>query len=260
MVQLSTLIIDDVLDRSPLRNNRPSVFAKRGLEEAISIGTAISSEGLSLIARSFSVNSGLKNGLPIIKLMTETMSNVYMGQILDLRMEGDTSVAESHYLEMISRTTACFIQAPLVSGAMLWDASDEVIRTIKNVGYSLGMAYQIRDDVIDVIGDPECMGKPVGGDLRQCKMRLPTIQALFELSGAKKEWFNGLLRKRRISGEALDEAINTILETNSIQYCITKTKEYCEQALDSINHLPRELANFKRQIGDVANIISNFDN
>ena len=259
MIQLSTLVIDDILDESPLRNNKPSIFAQHGTKECLSIGTIMSSLGFRLIAEGLEENRNLKNNTAVIQLFSRTHADIYIGQYFDLRFEGDISVSENQYFDMISKTTACFIQAPLVAGAMLWDACLEITNTLEKAGLSLGMAYQIRDDVIDVIGDSECTGKPIGGDLRRRKMRLPLIQALRELSGRKERKLVDVLRETSLSDGALSEALSLISESGSIDYCISKTKEYCERAADTINMLSEDLAPLKAHFCVVANWISSFE-
>ena len=259
MIQLSTLVIDDILDESPLRNNKPSIFAKEGTKASLSIGTIMSSLGFRLIAEGLEKNHSLKNNIAVIQLFSQTHADIYIGQYLDLRFEGDISVSENQYFDMISKTTACFIQAPLVAGAMLWDACLEITNTLEKAGLSLGMAYQIRDDVIDIIGDSECTGKPIGGDVRRRKMRLPLIRALRELSGRTRRKLAKSLRTTSLSDGALSEALGLINESGSIDYCISKTQEYCEQATDTINMLSEDLAPLKAHFCVVANWISSFE-
>ncbi|MDP2643853.1 MAG: polyprenyl synthetase family protein [Desulfobacterales bacterium] len=151
------------------------------------------------------------------------------------------------------------MQSPLVAGAMLWDASPEIIKTLDRTGYYLGIAYQVRDDVIDVIGDSEFTGKPIGVDVRRRKMRLPLIQALQELSGRKRRKLEDLLRATSLSDEALSEALCLIKESGSIEYCISKTKEYCERAADAMNILSEDIASLKVHLYVVANWIASFE-
>jgi len=259
MIQLSTLVIDDILDESPLRNNKPSIVAKEGTKASLSIGTIMSSLGFRLIAEGLEKNHSLKNNIAVIQLFSQTHADIYVGQFLDLCFEGDIAVSEDQYFDMISRTTACFIQAPLVAGAMLWDACPEIIKTLEKAGLSLGMAYQIRDDVIDVIGDSECTGKPIGGDLRRRKMRLPLIQALRELSGKKRQKLADILGATSLSDGALSEVLDLIKESGSIDYCISKTQEYCERATATINNLSEDLVLLKTHFCVVANWISSFE-
>lgn len=259
MIQISTLVIDDVLDQSPLRNNSPSVFARCGAGEAISAGTMMASEGFALIADGLCKNAKLRNGLHIMRLLSQTHSSIYLGQFLDMAFEGNTSVTEDRYLDMIRNTTACFIQAPLVIGAMLWNASATIIKALEGAGIALGMAYQIRDDVIDVIGDSECTGKPVGGDIRRSKMRLPVIRALGELQGKDRNSLKHLLSGKDLSDEAVQEALALTQKTDSVDYCISATKRYCQEARQFIRQLPNDLVVLKDQLDSIVELISSFE-
>jgi len=259
MIQLSTLVIDDILDESPLRNNEPSIVAEHGWKACLSIGTIMYSLGFCLISEGIWKNHDVINGIAVVNLFSRTHADIYVGQFLDLRFEGDVTVSEDQYLDMISRTTARFIQSPLVVGAMLWDARPEAIKILERAGLSLGMAYQIRDDVIDVIGDSECTGKPVGGDIRRRKMRLPLIQALRELRNNEHRKLLDLLKNASLSDEASSEAIGLITESGSIDYCISKAKEYCKKATETINLLPEEFADLKNHFCVVAGWISSFE-
>lgn len=259
MVQLSTLVIDDIIDQSPLRNNRPSIFAEQGYGESISIGTILFTQGLSLIADGLLRNEVFKNCLSIIRVLCDTHATIYFGQILDYRLEGCISTNEHDYLDMISKTTACFIQAPLVMGAMLWDAPQENIKHLKVIGYALGMAYQIRDDVIDIIGDSECTGKPIAGDIRRCKMRLPVIRALIELGQADRNHLENLLSISDLPDNSVREAIDLVMKTDAINYCISRTQQFCDQARDFIHYLPENVKELKIQLDFIADLISTFN-
>jgi len=259
MLKQSALNIDDILDMSSLRNNQTTSYARYGTNKSITIGTIMSSLGFRLIANGLEKNKILQNKIEVIQLFLRTYTDIYIGQFLDLQYEGDETVTEEQYFDMISKTTAYFIQAPLVAGAMLWDADSEIIKILEYAGQFLGMAYQIRDDVIDVIGDSECSGKPVGGDVRHCKMRLPVVQALQELAGEKKQKLIDILKTKNLSDESVNEAIGLINETNAIEYCISKTKEYCDQAINAMGKLSEDFESMKIHFNVVANMISSFE-
>ncbi|MCZ6688093.1 MAG: polyprenyl synthetase family protein [Planctomycetota bacterium] len=260
LLQLSTLVIDDILDESDLRNNKPSIFARRGAKETLSIGSIMFAIGFSLIAEGLNENTRLKNPLGIVDLFARTHARIYDGQILDMRLEGDPVASENQYLGMITRTTACFVQASLVSGAMLWDAPPGIIRNLEKIGAALGMACQIRDDVIDVVGDSICTGKPVGGDMRRGKMRLPVIRALSVLPPEKRTLLESLLRQKGLPDQQLEDALALLAGTDCIDYCIRKTKEYCGQVNRHVSLLPDDLGTLKMQLGTISDLISSFEN
>ena len=259
LIQISTLVVDDILDESPLRNNEPSVFARRGPKESLAIGAIMSSLGLSLIAKQFAQDAGLKNSHSVLNLLACTHARIYEGQILDMRFEGHTDISEVQYFDMIYKTTACFIQASLVVGAQLWNAPADIINALEDIGRAIGMAYQIRDDVIDVIGDSECTGKPVGGDIRRSKMRLPVIRALSKLQGEDRGSLKHLLSGKGLSDEAVRKAHALTQKTDSVDYCISVTKQYCEEARQFIKQLPNDLVVLRDQLDSIAKLISSFE-
>jgi len=259
LIQLSTLIIDDVLDESPLRNNRPSVCSLHGAKQAFSAGTVMSSFGFSIIAEALDQLTGLKNKNAVIGLLAQTHADIYIGQYTDLNFERDITISENQYLEMISKTTASFIQAPLVIGAMLWDAAPNILAVLEQAGYSLGMAYQLRDDVLDIIGDSECTGKPVAGDIRQRKMRLPVIHALQWSSQQKNTRLSELLQlKRTLHDSELRDTLHILHCAGSIEYSINKIRNYCKQAGDSLRMLSNEFESLGSHLHVIAGMISSF--
>lgn len=259
MIQLSTLILDDILDESYLRNNEPSLISEYGLKTGLSIGTIMSSLGFCMISEGINNNEEIKNGINLVRLFSQTHAEIYVGQYLDLLFEGDLTVSEEQYLDMITKTTGGFIQSSLVAGAMLWDATSEVIKKLERAGLFLGLAYQIRDDVIDIIGDSDYTGKPEGGDILRRKMRLPLIQGLRKSSDNRLHNLLGILNKTSLSDEDTSEIISLIVESGSIDYCISKVKEYCEKAIGAIEMLSEDFEDLKKHFCVVTGWISSFE-
>ena len=259
LVQISTLVIDDVLDNSSLRNGELSVCKKWGMKQAITLGTIMSSTGLNLVAEGLVRNHVLKNRLDVLQLLEQTHSEIYVGQFIDLEFEGNIDMSEQQYIEMISKTTACFIQAPLVAGAMLWDAPPVLISQLKRIGYNLGMAYQIRDDVIDLLGDTELTGKPKAIDVYDRKMRLPMIQALRCIDSVSRSRLLELLEsKENLTTKEVEEVLDLFKQAGSIKYSINKTKEYCLKADELVDTLDSEFDIMKNHLHGVSKLISYF--
>lgn len=261
LIQISTLVIDDVLDRSPMRNGCPSVYKQWGAELAISSGTLIGCLGLSLISNTLKVNRDLRNGLSVIRCLTDAHAEIYTGQFRDIEFEADIKVSEEKYFETIRKTTASFIGAPLVIGAMLWNAPKDVISTLEEVGLKLGMAYQLRDDVIDIIGDPECTGKPKAIDIQDRKMRLPVIHAITHLKSKNRERLLKLFEARvNLTESEVEEIINLLECAGSIEYTVNKTKEYCSEAYAMTKMLGQRTEVLTEQLRAVSGLISSFGN
>lgn len=260
LVQISTLVIDDVLDESPLRNGKASVCAKWGRNVAITAGNVLFSEGFHVLSEFLTHGEQLKNRIAVITLLQKMHADVYVGQFTDVWLQGNIAVIEADYLWMISQTTASFIQAALITGALLRGASAHVISALKIAGLNLGLAYQIRDDVIDVIGDTECTGKPTAGDIRGRKMRLPVIHALSSLDKKRRKELAALLRsKQQLNGSEVREATELVQHAGSVDYAMDRTRQFCENAIKCIRTLGHGEKVLADRLVAVADLISCFD-
>jgi geranylgeranyl pyrophosphate synthase len=260
LLQISSLVIDDFCDSSSTRNGQPSVVAKWGSKAAVTIGVLLSSEAFALLADSLSRRPRLSNGMEVVVLLQRAHSAIYSGQFDDLRYEGRTTVSEAEYLAMISKTTAEFLQASLVSGAMLRGASERVIGVLNDIGMNLGLAYQLRDDVIDLIADPECTGKPAAGDVRERKMRLPVIHALSHLDGKMRNRLAAIFRLgRSLTKGEVQEVLQLLNVAGSIEYAIRRTGEFCRNAEGAIRQLPSGEKALAARLLAVAGLISKFE-
>lgn len=260
LIQISTLVIDDVLDRSPMRNGRPSVFKQWGAELAISSGTLIGCFGFSLIAETLKTDRHLRNGLSVLNCLIDAYAEIYTGQFIDIECEADTGISEGKYFETIRRTTASFIGVPLAIGAIMWDAPEDVICILHEIGLKLGMAYQLRDDVIDIIGDPECTGKPKAMDILDRKMRLPVIHALANLDSTKRKRLQILWDDVNENAESkVEEMISLFDSAGSIQYSIENVKRFCLQADAKIDTLNARFPKLTTRLRAVSTLIAHFD-
>jgi len=162
---------------------------------------------------------------------------------------------------MVSKTTACFIQTPLVVGAMLWGAPAKMISLLEEVGLKLGMAYQLRDDVIDLIGDSECTGKTRAMDIFDKKMRLPVIHAMTYLKSKNRERLLKLFEARvNLTESEVEEIVNLLECAGSIEYTVNKTKEYCSEAYAMTKMLGQRTEVLAEQLRAVSRLTSFFGN
>jgi geranylgeranyl pyrophosphate synthase len=261
LIQLSTLVIDDILDESPIRNGKLSVSKKWGIKNAVAGGIALFSEGLTLICDALGEKNHKKNTNAVLRLITQTHTDIYIGQIMDIQYEKDIAVSEKQYLDMICKTTAAFIQTSLAIGAMIWDAPSTLVSKLKKVGYNLGMAYQIRDDVIDLLGEPELTGKPNALDLHDRKMRLPVIHALKYLDLESKNRLIKLIEgPDDLSADEVEEILYLLEKTESVRYVMNETKRYCYEADTIVNTIAPEFGCLKQNLYNISKLISHFDN
>ena len=166
-----TLAHDDVMDRDVLRRGRPTLWNLWGEAQAINTGDL-------LYARSFAALTALTDpSVAVIAsgLLASSCVTVIEGQSDDLRFEQRDDVTVDEYLVMIARKTATLIGTALELGGLVAGAPTKIRRGLAKLGHSMGIAYQIRDDMLGTWGDPTVTGKPVGQDLRRKKKTLPVL-------------------------------------------------------------------------------------
>lgn len=168
-----TLVHDDVMDESEMRRGKPTVVNKWGRDTAILSGDTM----LTLASQYMSEvpDTCLR---PVLDEFNRIAIGVYEGQQLDMEFEKCEEVKLERYLEMIRLKTAVLMGAACSIGARIAGASEEDCQTMFTFGESLGMAFQIQDDYLDVYGDVATFGKPVGGDILNGKKTFLTIKTL----------------------------------------------------------------------------------
>ena len=167
-----TLMHDDIMDRSPLRRGRDTVWKKWNEDTAILSGDVMLIDAYRRIGKTpEAVNSAVTN------LFTATATQVCEGQQLDMDFESRGSVSMAEYESMIGLKTAALLACSAKVGALIAGASNEDCEALYNYGWELGMAFQVADDYLDAFGEEKVFGKPIGGDIINCKKSWLTVRA-----------------------------------------------------------------------------------
>lgn len=168
-----TLIHDDVMDRADVRRGKPTVCAKWGDTAAI-----LSGDTMLLLAYEFIAHAPAEKLHSMLGLFTETAKEVSDGQQYDLEFENRGDVTEAEYMEMIRLKTSVLIAASLKMGGIVAGASAEDLYNLYAYGETMGLAFQLQDDMLDVYGDAALFGKKIGGDIRCNKKTFLLIKAM----------------------------------------------------------------------------------
>lgn len=175
MIHMATLVHDDVLDESDLRRNAATVNHLRGNETAVLLGDY-------LISNAFHLCSTL--GRPEInRRIGETTNELCAGELLQVHHRDDWSIDEATYFAIIERKTASLISLCCRLGAEQSEAESSVCDALGAYGRLLGVAFQIQDDLLDLVGEERVVGKSLGRDLEKGKLTLPMIH-FFGSAGA----------------------------------------------------------------------------
>ncbi|ABD45598.1 polyprenyl synthetase family protein [Neorickettsia sennetsu] len=179
LIHNATLMHDDVVDENSIRRGKPNIKSIHG--NKISVLT-----GDFLLSVAFEIILECKN-LSVVLLLSKTAKQLSEGEMLQLQSIGEI-VSESEYLEVIARKTAVLFSAAAEIAAILTGKQEYVV-ILREIGFLIGMAFQITDDVLDY-GEPQEVGKSVGNDFRECKFTLPCVIAYRDAKSkaAKKFW------------------------------------------------------------------------
>ncbi|HTA28421.1 MAG TPA: polyprenyl synthetase family protein [Bacteroidia bacterium] len=215
-----TLIHDDVTDNSPLRRGKPTVYKKWNLNVALLSGDAL------LIKSYQELNKTKAKYLPVIfQVFNDAALKVCEGQQFDMNYEIKNKVTIVDYLNMISMKTAALFSASMGMGAMLAGASKSDINKMKVTGESLGMLFQLKDDMLDVFGESAQTGKQIGGDIIQDKKTFLLLKALELAKGKTKAELNSLIGSTKISPKEKVERVKKIYEKLGVEEIANKQME-----------------------------------
>ncbi|MDR1561617.1 MAG: polyprenyl synthetase family protein [Dysgonamonadaceae bacterium] len=177
-----TLMHDDLMDRADIRRGQPAVHRRWNDNTAILSGDAMLILAYRLIAKS---SATLMPAL--LDLFSKTAAEICEGQQYDMEFESRTDISEREYIDMICLKTAVLLGACLGSGAIVGGGSEDDCKKLYQFGINLGIAFQIRDDLLDVYGNPDKFGKRIGGDILCDKKTFMLVNALNRAEAGDRE-------------------------------------------------------------------------
>ena len=230
MLHTATLVHDDIVDNSPIRRSKPTVSHVWGENSALLLGDFLFAKAGSLAAAT--------GNLRVVKLFSQTLMTISGGELKQTGVTYDLARAREYYFAWISAKTACLFSAATESGAILSQAPEEAIEAMRDYGHNLGMAFQIMDDVLDFVGEEDELGKPVGSDLREGTMTLPSI--LFAESYPEDNLLKSVVEKK--DAESVATAVEKIRNSPVIDKCLELASEFCSKASRAVEKLPHNSA------------------
>jgi geranylgeranyl diphosphate synthase type II len=207
-----TLVHDDIMDDAPLRRGKPSVYSKWNTNVAILSGDVMLMQGIQLIAK-----KNHSNLHAVLGLFNATAIEVCEGQQMDMDFETSSTVSIDDYLKMIELKTAVLLAASLKIGAILANSSAEDSTHIYEFGKNLGIAFQLMDDVLDLYGNPEKVGKRVGGDVIANKKTYLLLKAQELATGKIQRDLDYCLSSNVINDNTKVERVTTVFNALNIK-------------------------------------------
>jgi len=226
-----TLVHDDIMDHSHMRRNIQTVH------EAYSEPTAIIAGDL-LFAKAFESLQGFDGDARIATTLYELLVNAVIeiceGQQFDMNFEQRPIVSEEEYLLMIEKKTAALFRIAAEGGGVAGEATEAKRKALRMYGNSLGLAFQIRDDVLDMSSDLKTLGKDIGNDIRNGKKTLIAVHALKHAPGKQKQLLEEIFGNRKASETDVKSVAALFQEIGSVSYANEKAEAYSHQAIDAL--------------------------
>lgn len=243
MVHMATLVHDDVLDHADTRRRQPTVATIAGNTAAVLLGDF-------LISHAFHLCSGLQNQ-HASRRIGATTNAVCEGELLQNHQRGNANLGEAGYLDIIARKTGSLTAVCCELGVKFAGADESVVAALHDFGLSAGTAFQIVDDVLDIVGDAAEVGKSLGRDLAMGTPTLPTIHCLGSAAPAVVAELTDAVRGAATPSR---KQVRTWLEeTGSIEYALSTARRFVFDALAQLDSLPASDA--KRSLSALAEFI-----
>ena len=224
----ATLIHDDVADNSDTRRGFPTALSLLGASSAVLLGDFWLARAVRMLVR-----SGCREDVQT--LFTKTLSDLAEGEMLQLEKAELADTTEDDYFRIIYFKTASLFEAACVAGAMSVGAGTKEQESVREYAVSLGIAFQIKDDILDYTGKEE-LGKPLGADLREQKITLPLLGAL--RGSAEEEKMRRKILLLPSKPELAEEIREFVLSSGGVEYASRCLDSYVEKAVAALRGLP----------------------
>lgn len=228
MVHMATLVHDDVLDDAELRRKGATINHLRGNEAAVLLGDY-------LISHSYHLCSSL-DSQAASRAIGRTTNEVCEGELLQIGNRNNLELSEETYLQIITLKTAVLTAICCELGARFAGADADCVERLRTYGLSLGQAFQIQDDILDLVGEVATVGKTLGSDIEKGKMTLPMIHFLRTAPAEHQALLQSLLRSPDC--DKVERIRNLILPSKSITYARDRARQLVDRARGAIADLP----------------------
>ncbi len=212
-----TLVVDDVEDQSDYRRGKPCIHKIYGIDVAINMGNTMYFLPLLVLSK---INLSDDKKLRILEEYIKTMIELSIGQAMDIAWHRGLvdNISEEHYMQMTLFKTGALARFSVKIACIVADASKEIEEKISRFSESIAVAFQIQDDVLNIVGEESKYGKEIGGDIKEGKRTLIVVKALRTLPPPKAERLREILNLRTDDNNLIREAISLLKESGAIEY------------------------------------------
>ena len=227
----ATLLHDDVADDSDQRRGVPTIMSLMGPAVSVLVGDYWLVKAVELML------DASDGDMRVIRLFSKTLSDLAEGEMLQLQKAQSCDTDFQDYLRIIYNKTASLFEAACVSAAISVDACPEYEKAAKDYAVALGLAFQIKDDILDYAGT-ESVGKPLGVDILEQKMTMPLLGAFVNAGPSEEERIRGVVRNIVDHPEGRNEIVSFVKDNGGLEYAVDQLDKYVAQAVEALKVLP----------------------
>jgi octaprenyl-diphosphate synthase len=229
LLHTASLVHDDVVDDANERRGALSINALWNSKIAVLVGDYLLSKGMLISVE--------KNRFDMLEIVSDAVKSMSEGELLQLQKARKFNLKEEDYFKIIKSKTAALLSACTACGAKSVTEDAETIQMMKDFGENIGIAFQIRDDLLDYEGTG-LTGKASGNDIKERKITLPLIHAVEQSSYLKKRKILGIVKNRKKTKAEINEVISFVAENGGMEYAELKMNQYRDKALAILDSYP----------------------
>jgi len=229
IIHTATLVHDDIIDEAKTRRGRPAANTQWGNSKCVLAGDWLYMQAFKIAVQ--------ERNFRILDVLIELTQQMVEGELLQMEKLGKCISLDEHF-DLIYRKTACLFASCMRMGAVLANGTEDQENRLAEYGRSLGLAFQLVDDVLDLTASEEVLGKPVASDLREGKVTFAVIHALERCTPPERGIVETVLRERNLDGVSHQQILDLLTRYGSIDAAMTRAHEYAESARKSICTFP----------------------
>jgi octaprenyl-diphosphate synthase len=230
LIHTATLIHDDSVDKSMVRRGLPTVNSAWNNDVAILMGDYLYSKAFSILVRNRMYGA--------MDLLAEATHRMSQGELRQIEQKNRLDLTEAEYMRVIEEKTACLMSAGCELGAQVAGADVGMQHALGRFGHSVGLAFQITDDIFDYLGAESVMGKAMGTDLEGGKITLPLINALQNAPDRDRREMVTLIRNREFRNGHWADVVRFVTENGGVEYSQARSVELADRAESELRHVP----------------------
>ena len=229
IIHTATLVHDDIIDEAQTRRGRPAANTQWGNSKCVLAGDWLYMQAFKIAVQ--------ERNFRILDVLIDLTQQMVEGELLQIEKLGKCVSLDEHF-DLIYRKTACLFAVCMRMGAILAGATEEEEKRVGDYGRSLGMAFQIEDDVLDLTASEEVLGKPVASDLREGKVTMAVVHALERCTPVERKLVETVLRERAFISVRHEQILAMLQRYGSVEVAMARAQEYSEAARKSICSFP----------------------